>query len=90
MSLEDYVELLDWTARQVAPGKRGVTPPEMPPVLRRLGLKGSHWVELVERFDQTFHLVAGRCDRIEAARGHLTHRRFRVHPRARKLLPAAA
>lgn len=90
MSLESYVNLLDWTARQVAPGKRGVTPQETPPVLQRLGLSQSVWLELIESFDQAFHLVAGRCDRIDAMRGHLTHRRFRVRPQARKLLPAIA
>jgi len=38
MSIEDYLELLDWTARQVVPGKRGSTPSTLPPVLARLGL----------------------------------------------------
>jgi hypothetical protein len=90
MSLNDYLELLDWTARQVIPGKRGATPPNMPPVLRRLGIGLESWAELVEGFDKTFHLVAGRCDQIEAVRGHQTHRRFRVRPQARKLLPSAA
>ena len=38
MSVEDYLELLDWSARQVVPGKRGKTPENLPPVLKRLGL----------------------------------------------------
>ncbi len=34
MSLASYLELLDWTARQTASGKRGKTPASVPPILR--------------------------------------------------------
>ena len=45
----DYLELLDWTARQVAPGKRGTTKPSTPPRFQRLSGKlptATAWVEL--------------------------------------------
>jgi REP element-mobilizing transposase RayT len=91
MSLESYLELLDWTARRVAPGKAGFTPKETPPVLQRIGLEPASWIELVERFDRSFYLIAGRPHRMEATRGHLTQRRFRLSPRTRRLLaPATA
>ena len=88
MKLTDFLELLDWTARQVVPGKRGTTPIEIPPVLKRLGLETSSWRELVTSFEDTFSHLAGRCDRMDLTRSHLTRRRFRVRSRARKLLPA--
>ena len=88
MTSESYFELLDWTARQVVPGKRGSTPNETPPVLKRLGLKASSWCELVTSFEDAFCHVAGRCDRVDASRSHCTRRRFRVRSLARKLLRA--
>ncbi|KAA5540226.1 hypothetical protein FYK55_21565 [Roseiconus nitratireducens] len=92
LSLSDdaYLELLDWTARQIAPGKRGSTPMRLPSILKRLGLEQSSWCELVADFDRCFYLVAGRCDRVQSVRSHHTGRRFRVRPLARRLLPAAA
>ncbi len=90
LSLVDYLQLLDWTARQVAPGKRGVTPRAAPPVLRRLGLEATAWTELVRDFGKLFAAVAGRPSKIDAIRSHLTHRRFRVRRRVRELRPAAA
>ena len=53
LSQGDYLELLDWTARQVAPGKRGTTPPSTPPLFQRLSGKlptATAWVELVQDF----------------------------------------
>ncbi|MCG8652093.1 MAG: hypothetical protein MI861_19800 [Pirellulales bacterium] len=83
-----YLELLDWTARQSVLGKRGTTPQETPPILQRLGMGSSSWLELVDHFEQTFVLVAGRCDRVSGLRSHATGRRFRLTPRARRLLPS--
>jgi len=75
MSLEDYLQLLDWTARAVAPGKRGSTPASAPPILQRLGLDASSWCELVSDFGKLFCTVAGRPDRVDAMRSPRIHRR---------------
>ncbi len=50
MALEDYVVLLDWTARQRVVGKRGSTPEEVPPILERLSLTPERWEALVNDF----------------------------------------
>ena len=34
MPLDAYLELLDWTARQIVPGKHGFTPQDTPPHFR--------------------------------------------------------
>ncbi|MFG0262144.1 MAG: transposase, partial [Novipirellula sp. JB048] len=47
MPLEDYLQMLDWTARQIAAGKSGCTPADAPPVLQRLGLDTPTWCEQV-------------------------------------------
>ena len=90
LSTDAYLELADWTARQLAPGKRGRTSADTPPVLQRLGLSPKCWHELMDHFEDAFIHLAGRCDRIAAARSHQTARRFRVRPLGRTLLPSAA
>ena len=87
MTTCEYLELVDWTARQVIAGKRGATPKDAPPILKRLGLELSSWRELVWSFEATFSHVAGRCHRVSSFRSHLTRRRFRMRSSARKLLP---
>jgi hypothetical protein len=83
--LEEYLQLLDWTAREVAPGKRGSTPASAPPILQRLGLDASAWCELVSDFGKLFCTVAGRPERVDAMRSPQTHRRFHLRRRAREL-----
>jgi hypothetical protein len=53
LSQGDYLELLDWTARQVVPGKRGTTPPLTLSLFQRLSdilPPATAWVELVQDF----------------------------------------
>jgi hypothetical protein len=89
MPLEEYLKLLDWTARRRAEGKRGVTPDEAPPILERLGLSADTWCELVENFGRLFHNVAGCPAVVDQVRTLRTHRRYRLSRRARQLLEAA-
>ena len=88
MSVESYIELLDWTARQLASGKRGRTPEQAPAILERLRLGADTWCELVRDFGKLFHLVAGRPHVIDAARSRGRNNRFRVPARLRELLPS--
>ncbi|WP_231612690.1 hypothetical protein, partial [Novipirellula galeiformis] len=90
MPLEDYLQLLDWTARQVAPGKRGKTPAGVPSVLKRLRLDASSWCELASDFGSLFCTVAGRPERVDSMRSHRTHRRYHLRRRARELLTSAS
>jgi hypothetical protein len=88
MSVLDYVELLDWTARQVAAEKSGKTPSHVPPVIKRLMNSGEAWCELVGSFGRLFHHVAGSPETIDGLRSHRTGSRFRVHQRVRELMPS--
>ncbi len=60
MSVAEYLELLDWTGRQLVPGKRGSIPRELPPIFERLGLSPTHWLPLVSHFSEHFHRVEGQ------------------------------
>ncbi|MFN7730852.1 MAG: transposase [Pirellula sp.] len=54
MSLKDYVALLKWTAiHRPSLGKPKMTA-EVEPILKRLGIDGSMWIDLVWRFKKYF------------------------------------
>ena len=81
-----YMELLDWTARQIVTGKRGPTPEDAPPIFERLKIKPTVWYELVTRFGKLFSLVAGQPHRVDEFRGRLRKKRYHVRQAARELL----
>jgi hypothetical protein len=92
LSRGDYLELLDWTARQVAPGKRGTTPPLTPPLFQRLSGKlptATAWVELVQDFGKLFATVAGHPQTIRATRSRISGFPHRMRPRVRELFPSS-
>jgi len=70
MSLADYLELLDWTGRQLKQKKRGAIPDHLVPILERIGLDPSRWCDLVKKFGKLFKRAAGRATSLadEAAR----------------------
>lgn len=49
MSLPQYLQLLDWTGRQIQPNKRGSIPETAPPILDRLNLSPELWLHAVEQ-----------------------------------------
>jgi hypothetical protein len=68
LPVERYLELLDWTGRQIVSGKRGAIPTELAPILSRLGIDDSHWLELAGNFGRLFQRVAGRPSSIALQR----------------------
>jgi len=64
-----YLELADWTGRQVREGKRGAIPEHILPILESLEVNTQSWVKTVERYGSLFHrLVARAEDMAKAAR----------------------
>jgi len=59
MTLDQYLQLVDWTGRQVRRGKRGTIPAELADILQRLNVDSSIWLEGIEHFEQWFHRAAG-------------------------------
>jgi REP element-mobilizing transposase RayT len=60
MSLETYLQFLDWTGRQIRRGHlKGRIPDYAAPILKRLGLEASTWCECVKGFGNYFKRVAG-------------------------------
>lgn len=81
-----YIELLDWTARQKAKDKSGFTPESAPAVFERLNLSTAEWSEMSSNFGKLFSLVAGKPQTVESHRSFLRKKRFRLPKAARELL----
>ena len=90
MDERGYLELLDWTARQIASGKPGRTSEDQPPILSRLGLPGSVWLKMVAGFGKLFPTMAGLPRNVESKRSRKQGRRFRVPPVTQELLRQCA
>jgi hypothetical protein len=54
-----YLDLLDWTGRQIVPDKRGAIPARLAPIVERGGIPTETWLELSLGFGKLFHRVAG-------------------------------
>lgn len=89
LTLDEYLELVDWTGRRIVPGKSGAIDAAEQPILRRLAIEPCDWLHLTTRFGRLFARIAGRPHSARAQRHHRTHRRFRVGP-ARLLGEASA
>ena len=87
MPIEGYLELLDWTARRIVPGKSGNTRAETPPIFDRLKIKPAAWQQLVMHFGQLFSQVAGQPHRVDEYRSRLRRNRFHMPAGMRQLLP---
>lgn len=53
-NLIDYLELVDWTGRQIRENKTGSISEEAMPILQRLAISPAHWVYLCTNFESCF------------------------------------
>ncbi len=88
MSLAKYLELLDWTGRQLRTGKRRAIPSHLASILERLGLDTTSWCDLVSKFGKLFKRAAGTAASLatEAARRGQSY----LHAPGRSLLAPAS
>ena len=66
MTLQTYLELLDWTGRQLRTGAHGVIPQALESILDRLQVSAESWLETVAQFGRRFHLAVGLADHLKA------------------------
>ena len=62
ISLTAYLELLDWTGREIRSDKRGSIPEHLAPILTRIGLDASGWCDVVKTFGKIFKRAAGTAE----------------------------
>lgn len=60
VSLARYLELLDWTGRQVHRERAGKIPDHLAPILTRIGVDAQGWCDVVKRFGRIFKRAAGK------------------------------
>ena len=66
MTLHSYLELLDWTGRELRAGTHGVIPQGLESILDRLQVSAESWLETVTRFGRRFHRAVGLADHLKA------------------------
>jgi REP element-mobilizing transposase RayT len=71
-----YIMLLDWTGRELRRGKRGAIPQNLAPILDRLGIDRSNWVDTVRDFGRMFKQAAGRASSLARAAPRCSRRWF--------------
>jgi REP element-mobilizing transposase RayT len=83
IEVEHYVMLLDWTGRELRADKRGAIPDHLAPIVERLGLNRSNWVETVRGFGRLFKQAAGRSSSLVDAAARRSRRWFQGKAAAR-------
>ncbi|WP_394170949.1 hypothetical protein [Saccharospirillum alexandrii] len=64
--LQDYLELVDWTGRQIRTDKRGSIDQKAPPILERLNIDTDHWIYNTQHFESQFKGLVGTVMSIKA------------------------
>ncbi len=86
MSVAAFIDLLDWTARQMRSDKRGSTPDSLASVFERLGISDEIWCGLVKDFGRLLYAVAGRPDSVDSHRSRDCQSRYKTKQQTRQLM----
>ncbi|MBX3712246.1 MAG: hypothetical protein KF800_09830 [Lysobacter sp.] len=62
----DYLQILDWTGRQLAPGKRGRVTPDAPAILSIIDHDEKRWTARVAGFGSGWHRAVGSAQDLVA------------------------
>jgi len=88
MSNRQYIELVDWTGRQIREGKRGHIAETEPPALRRLALDPTHWTGQVKGVGCGYWRIVGSVEALIARAEAAGQRWMKGIGYARKLAAA--
>ena len=64
MSLDEYLQLLDWSGRQLRADQRGAIPDHLAPILQRLGIEGEKLLETLQDFPGLFRRLVGPAEQL--------------------------
>ncbi len=90
MTLDEYIDLVDWTGRKLLENKRGAIPAHLCPILLRLNVEEKRWLNTVRDFGRMFHRAAGRMESMIATAqktGQRWLRGFRIAGKAFSINP---
>ena len=71
----DYLQLVDWTGRQIREDKVGSIYSSEEPILKRLSISPEHWVYLCTHFESRFKGLVGTAHSLKAACDHFGRKR---------------
>ena len=74
-NLIDYLQLVDWTGRQIREDKVGAINAHAEPILKRLSISPEHWVYLCKHFESRFKGLVGCVHSLEHACQILSRKR---------------
>ena len=57
---KDYLDLLDWTGREIHPKKSGAIPYDIPHIFDRLKIDKDQWLETIKNYDKWFYRIVGK------------------------------
>ena len=66
MRLTDYLDLVDWTGRQIRENKRGSISEAEPAIMDRLGIDAEHWLYITQNFESEFKGIVGAVHEIKS------------------------
>lgn len=73
--LTDYLELVDWTGREIRDDKRGSISNHLPPILQRLDIDPKHWLYMTQHFESRFKGLVGSVYELKQACQKLGYQR---------------
>jgi hypothetical protein len=79
----DASKPLDWTGQELRANKRGAIPDHLAPIVDRLRINRSNWVETVRGFGRLFKQAAGRPSSLVDAAARRSRRWFQGKEAAR-------
>jgi len=82
--LMDYIELVDWTARQYQEGKACLNA-NTPPILQRLKINQQHWLAACSKLEQPRFTMVGCIGSLEIAKRSLNKKRANLFSNASQL-----
>ncbi|TNC91496.1 MAG: transposase [Thalassolituus sp.] len=66
MRLTDYLDLVDWTGRQIRDNKRGSISEAEPAIMNRLGIDSEHWLYITQNFESEFKGIVGAVNEVKS------------------------
>jgi REP element-mobilizing transposase RayT len=66
MRLTNYLDLVDWTGRQIRENKRGSISESEPAIMDRLGIDAEHWLYITQNFESEFKGIVGAVDEVKS------------------------
>jgi len=78
----DYLQLVDWTGRQMSPSRRGRIPEFAPPILERLDMDGRDWLREMKYYGRWYYRAVGSLHAMQRYGDYLGQHLLKGLPKA--------